>query len=409
MTGSVRLRRPGVWELRIYLGRDEGGRIRHRHLTIQGTRRTAERELARLVAEQDRQAAAVPDEITRPWGPTTTVNDTIAGWRDNGWQDLSPSTVRGYEGVWRRHVQDAIGRRRIATLTTYEVERYFRDLKAKGVGRTTVRLTRALLHRSCRLARKWSGNTLPNPVNGAELPLWRPHERRADVRAPEIAEVRALLDTARFADPRVAALIRVVAATGMRRGEACALRWDDLDPEGGTIRVDEGVVSVDGTAAAREPKTRASVRLVAVDQDTLAMLTGLHHAQEKLATACELELMSAAFVFSFEPGGTKPPHPDTMSHAFAKVRDAADVASDVHLHSLRHFHATALDPVISEAQKQTRLGWATVQMARHYTDAVPQEDRRAAEHVGRILSPGAGRGAPHAEQVSTTGAASASS
>jgi hypothetical protein len=44
-----------------------------------------------------------------------------------------------------------------------------------------------------------------------------------------------------------------------------------------------------------------------------------------------------------------------------------------------------LDPVISEAQKQARLGWSTVHMARHYTDGVPAEDRRAAEHIGRLL------------------------
>jgi integrase len=53
---------------------------------------------------------------------------------------------------------------------------------------------------------------------------------------------------------------------------------------------------------------------------------------------------------------------------------------------LRHFQATALDAVISERQKQSRLGWSTVHMARHYTDAVDEEDRRAAEHLGRLLS-----------------------
>ena len=94
------------------------------------------------------------------------------------------------------------------------------------------------------------------------------------------------------------------------------------------------------------------------------------------------------FLFSSEPGGLAPPHPDAMSHTFAAVRSKAKVATDVHMHSLRHFHATVLDPVISEAQKQTRLGWSTVKMARHYTDSVPEEDRRAATHVGKMLSSG---------------------
>jgi integrase len=98
-----------------------------------------------------------------------------------------------------------------------------------------------------------------------------------------------------------------------------------------------------------------------------------------------MKLSDDAFVFSFEPGGERPPYPDSFSHAMTRLRRKAGVAADVHLHSLRHFHATALDPVISEAQKQSRLGWSTVQMARHYTDGVPEEDRRAAEHVGGLL------------------------
>ena len=103
---------------------------------------------------------------------------------------------------------------------------------------------------------------------------------------------------------------------------------------------------------------------------------------------CETELEDESFVFSFEPGGTTPPYPDVMSHAFASLRDRAKVASDVHLHSLRHFQATVIDSVVSERQKQARLGWATVHMARHYTDAVTEEDQKAAEFVGRLLDEG---------------------
>lgn len=84
-----------------------------------------------------------------------------------------------------------------------------------------------------------------------------------------------------------------------------------------------------------------------------------------------------AFVFSYEPGGHLPPYPDTMSHAFSALRRRADVPDDVHLHSLRHFQSTELDRVISESQKQARLGWATVHMAYHYTGAVTREDRRS--------------------------------
>jgi hypothetical protein len=46
------------------------------------------------------------------WGLATTVNDAIAGWRLNGRDDLSPTTSRRYEVIWRLHVKDSIGRRR---------------------------------------------------------------------------------------------------------------------------------------------------------------------------------------------------------------------------------------------------------------------------------------------------------
>ena len=41
--------------------------------------------------------------------------------------------------------------------------------------------------------------------------------------------------------------------------------------------------------------------------------------------------------------------------------------------------------MIPERQKQARLGWSTVHMARHYTDSISSEDRRAAEHIGSLL------------------------
>lgn len=387
MAGSIREvpRRPGTFELRVYLGRDSNGKVRHKHATVTGTRRQAERELARLVAAQDAAPAAVP-EAPAAWGPTTTINDAIVAWKDNGWDDLSPKTASRYESCWANHIRASIGRQRIASLGPYEVEKYFRRLKAKGLSEGSVRMIRAVLHRSCRLARRWSGNTLPNPIADTELPTWRLHEKRDRVRAPGSAEISALLEAARrFEDVRIAVFMRLLAAAGIRRGEACALRWADVHLEANTIRIDEAVVAAKGGPVVRGPKTRASVRTVAIDHGTAAQLAALRAEQDRLAAGCETTVRAEAFVFSFEPGGKEPPYPDSFSHALARLRTKAGLPPDVHLHSLRHFHSTEIDSVISEAQKQSRLGWSTVQMARHYTDGVPAEDRRAADHIGQLL------------------------
>ena len=135
----------------------------------------------------------------------------------------------------------------------------------------------------------------------------------------------------------------------------------------GTILVDESVVAASGGAEVKAPKTKASIRRLALDPATVEMLRTLRISQEELAAMCEVEIGPDGFVFSYEPGSVEPPHPDTMSHEFTKVRTKAKAAKDIHLHSFRHFQATALDRVVPERQKQARLGWATVHMARHYT------------------------------------------
>jgi integrase len=391
MAGSLR-KRPDrgadAWELRVFLGRDSGGRVRHRSQLFRGSRRAAEKELQRLALAQEIEPENAPEEESRAWGRLTTINDAIEGWKQNGWDDLSPVTSRRYESVWKVHIRGTIGTARIATLTPYDVERYFRDLKDNGAGRETVRYVRSVLNRACRLARKWSGNQLPNPIVDTELPTWGMPESPDPVRAPSAEEVTRLLAGAATLDLRYATALRIVAATGVRRGEACALRWADIDWTDARLNIDESVIPSNGGAVIKSPKTRASIRHVAIDMGTLTALKRLRTEQERLAVDADVALPDNAFVFSASPGGTIPPYPDTISRAFTKARVAAGLPADLHLHSLRHFQATSLDAVIPERQKQARLGWSTVHMARHYTDSVSSEDRRAAEHIGQLLDAG---------------------
>lgn len=204
-----------------------------------------------------------------------------------------------------------------------------------------MRQIRAVLNRTCRLAKRWSGGGLPNPVAETELPSW-PMDAECVGTAPEATEVAALLRACADENPRVAVFVRAVTATRVRRGEACALRWSDVDLENRKVTIDESIVASRGGAIVRGPKTRASIRRLSIDTGTADVLASLHDEQCGFAEVCETEIKES-FVFSFEPGGTTPPHPDVMSHAFANVRDRAKVASDVHLRSLRHLQATVID------------------------------------------------------------------
>ena len=312
--------------------------------------------------------------------------------------------------MWDKHIKRSIGRREIAQLNPYEVERYFRRLKDEGTGRTTVKHIRAMLNRACRLARKWSANTLPNPVVDTELPVWPLGERGEPVRAPDLAEVQVHSDGGSGDhDERFGAFVRLVAATGVRRGEACALRWSDIDWESGTDpggRVGRGGQRGSRGQGAEDqgeyPATRPR------PGHTWRCFDRSGSSQESLAAMCEVAIGADGFVFSFGRGRRSRLIPDTMSHEFTKVPKRPKTAKDVHLHSLRHFQATALDRVVPERQKQARLGWATVHMARHYTGVIADEDLRAAEHIGRLLGGEVGADGAGEPQTGQESAAEAS-
>src|SRR5581483_922611 len=142
---------------------------------------------------------------------------------------------------------------------------------------------------------------------------------------PEVSEVQALLKAAEEDDERMAAFVRVIAATGMRRGEACGLRWSCIDWEAGILRIQDAIVTADGGAVVKPPKTRASIRSLSVDQETVDILGELQGTQRQLAKVCEVPFAEEGFVFSYEPGGEVPPHPDSMSHNFARIRTKAGV------------------------------------------------------------------------------------
>ncbi|WP_298443211.1 site-specific integrase [Ferrimicrobium sp.] len=383
MAGSIRLRRPpNVWELRIFIGRDDNGKVRHRYSTFVGAKRDAERELARQLLLIDQLAA--PVAARGDWKKETTFNEAIEAWKNNGWADLSPKTQLSYNDLWTRYIHNDLGTRPIASTGIYEVEQYLRRLADGGLGDSGIRQVRAILHRACRLAGKWSNGAIPNPVSGAERPK---AQGRDPVRAPSVDEVRQILKAlSDHGDLRLHAFCRLAIATGMRRGEIAALRLNDIDFATGELRIDESVVIGAGGVTVKAPKTSVSIRRLFIDQGSLDLLTDLRNEAFEIAHRCELDLADDGFLFSFDPGGVTPPYPDVFTKQFTSFRKRYGVAADIHLHSFRHFAATFLDGVVSERQKQARMGWSTTHMSRHYTDAISQEDKRAAKAIGEVLS-----------------------
>ncbi|HEV2069184.1 MAG TPA: site-specific integrase [Acidimicrobiales bacterium] len=212
-----------------------------------------------------------------------------------------------------------------------------------------------------------------------------------EIKPPVPEAVLAMLQRAEQDDKAFAVFLVLAAMTGARRGELVALRWSDLDLERGALTITRAISEgVDGPVERPRPKTRGSVRRLALDEATVAILAAHRCRHAQAAAACGISLPGDAFVFSHEPDGSVPWKPGYVSLKFRRLRHSVGL-DQVRLHDLRHFVATTLLGAGAGVDLQTvagRLGHAgggrtTLAVYSHFQQAA---DRNAADLLGKLLS-----------------------
>jgi integrase len=134
------------------------------------------------------------------------------------------------------------------------------------------------------------------------------------------------------------AVFQLIALRGLRRGEACGLRWEDLDPEEGLAYVSRQVqADVTGRLAACPLKTESSRRAVALGPVTIASLEAHRKKQDQVFRASGIT--PGGWVFTAPDGG--PLSPDYLTRALAALVKATGLPP-VRLHDLRHGAATLM-------------------------------------------------------------------
>jgi integrase len=179
-----------------------------------------------------------------------------------------------------------------------------------------------------------------NPARDIDLP----RTERPKVRPLEPAELGKLLDHVN-ADP-LGALYAVIAATGLRRGEALGLRWDDADLENGVIVVRRAVVQLAGRhpcpycepghagVVFTTPKSASSEgRIVDLDDVTLGSLLEWRLRQDAERSAWADAYADHGLIFCREDGN--PLDPKMVTAYFGQLCDDAGIRR-VRVHDLRH-------------------------------------------------------------------------
>jgi integrase len=342
MRGHLQERGNDAWRLKVYLGRSADGRKRYVEKSFHGGRREAERELARMVVDVDdgRFVAAAP----------MTFGELLDRWLAVKKLNVEPSTLKSYEWIAARYLRPALGDRKLAAIRPMELDHLYSTLHAGGLSSRTVRICHTVVRQSLEQARKW-GLIARSPAVDATPPSQRRHE----ITPPTVGQVRELLDAARATDPDFATYLWVLAATGCRRGEGCALRWSDVDFERGEVVIRRSIAMADGVPYEKGTKTHQA-RRVALDAATQDVLRAHRLRMRERALACGTTVAEGAYLFADLEG--RPWRPDVCTNRFGRLRSGLGMSS-VRLHDLRHFVATVLGDGGAPDRDDQRPAWSS--------------------------------------------------
>lgn len=132
--------------------------------------------------------------------------------------------------------------------------------------------------------------------------------------------------------------LALIAATGLRKGEALALRWDRVDLDAETLRVAATLSRVGGKLIVTEPKTVRSRRTVPLNAAVVAMLRRHRADQKQDRLRAGVEWTDSGLVFTTELGG--PVDPRNLLGVIEAAAKSAKL-DGVGVHTLRHSAAVA--------------------------------------------------------------------
>jgi len=242
VAGSIRYRpdRPKPWLAR-YRGPD--GRERSKTFT---RKIEADRWLRQELSKVDRG----------DWVDPSAGSISVEEWSETWFRSLhglKPKTLAGYESLLRTRVLPRFGDLALRSVTPAMVREWIADMMEEGLSAARVRQARQVLHALFELA-IIDGLIGKNPTQRVKSPPVHPRRQRF-LTAQEVALLAEAAEKRRAGSGM---LIRFLSYSGLRWGEAVALRVRSVSAGGRRIRVQEAATEVGGKLIFGTPKTHES-------------------------------------------------------------------------------------------------------------------------------------------------------
>jgi integrase len=363
-----------------------------RRVVYGATQREARDELRKVLR-------AVEDGMPITKGRGLTVGAYFEQWCDVTLTSrvragrLKPSTLDSYRDVVERHILPSLGNIALAKLTPARVRSWISAKQAERSARGTPLSARSVAYFHAVL-RKGLSDAVRDELVGRNVAalVEPPIVRRQPVQPLSVDEARRLLDAA--GNDRLRVLWLVLLALGLRRGEALALRWSDIDLDAGTVTITRSLQRVRGerdkTTGRRRgelvnvtPKTDASAATIALPASLATALT--EHAEvQALERMVALTWVDTELVFTTSVG--TPLEPRNVNRSWAALCDRAGMRH-LRVHDLRHSAASfMLAAGVDLKMIQTTLRHSRLSTtADIYAHVLEDVQRQSAERMDVVL------------------------
>lgn len=296
-----------------------------------------------------------------------SFGEQVADWQAS--VDHAPTTRYSTGLLCARIVAD-LGHIELAELNARDLDLWYRRLAGEGMLPNTIRHYHATIRAVLSYACDWD-QVDRNVATKAHPPKATKTDETDRVPTPEALAVMLATVT----QPTLRTAILLAASTGMRRGELCALRWEDLRQ--GTLWVHRSAYKVPGSRLGYKEPKNLKPKVIPLNRSMMAELDQLAAWQDAVGRGdCPMILAKSA---------TEGYPPDWLSQEWQRLCKRHGVRYK--FHGLRHLHGSLLvDSGVSLTTAAARQGHSVQTMTAHYLHPVNASAQAAADVIEQRLA-----------------------
>ena len=380
MRGSIIRRGVRSWRLKFDAERAPGAARATKYVTVRGTRKQAESELARLLTAADAGTLVEPSKTT----VAEFVRVRVDQWEASG--DISARTAQRYRQLVENQIVPQLGAKPLQRLRPLDIEAWHTTLRTSGRVRGKGNLSARTIGHAHRVLGKALADAVKNELIGRNVARLEspPKVTDTDDEMVIVRDVPALMERLQGHALHVPALLGLLC--GLRLGEVLALRWNCIDLDREVVQIRETLEQTEAHGIRfKPPKSKAGRRHIAVPDQMVEALRG--YRRDRLALRMQLgigRLPDDALLFTDIDG--EPRTLNAVSRAWSDFAQRIGMP-DVTFHALRHSHASQLiDAGVDIVTISKRLGHAKPDITlRIYAHLFKKDDSKAAAAINAAL------------------------